>query len=124
MPGPYIAVVIDAHGAGRTQESRMLARAIVMQRTCSAAAARERLRRRLMNRPMGPAFQGARVESGPRQHAGGSRDMTGLATVRGAGERELLRGKAVAVDGPGLDQHQRLQRLDRRTRKRRPGDVA
>ena len=44
--------------------------------------------------------------------------------MRGAGQRQFLRRKPIAVGRTALDQRQRLQRLDRRARIDRPLDVA
>ena len=73
---------------------------------------------------MGAAFERTGIEPGGRQHAGGRRDMAGLAAMRRAGKRQFLLAQAVAVRGAGFDQRQRLQRLDGRARKDRPLDVA
>ena len=108
----------------RTETPRACPSNCCAARSAAAAAARQRLRRRLMHRPMRAAFQRAGIEPGARQHAGGGRDMAGLAAMRRAGERELLLGETEAIGGARLDQHQRLQRLDRRARIDRPLDVA
>ena len=50
--------------------------------------------------------------------------MTRLAAVRRAGERQLVIGKPIAIGGAGLDQPQRLQRLDGRARKHWAIDIA
>ena len=102
----------------------MLARAVVVQRRRRAAGARQRLRRGLVQRPVGAAGERAGVEPGRAQHALDAGDMRRLAAVRRAGERELLVAEAVAVGAARLDQHQRLQRLDGRAGKHRRRDVA
>ena len=64
------------------------------------------------------------IKTGFRQHALDTGDVRRLAAMRGAGERQLLVAKAVAVGRALLDQRQRLQCLDRRARKYRRSHVA
>ena len=59
-----------------------------------------------------------------RQHALDARDMRGLAAMRSASQRQFFVAEAVTVGRAALDQRQSLQRLDRRARKHRRGNVA
>src|SRR5439155_5385238 len=75
-------------------------------------------------RPMGTAFIVFFPVPGLRQHRISDADVVGLAIVRGASERNLLVIEAKAIGGAALDDRQTLKRLDRRTRKNRPADIA
>lgn len=50
--------------------------------------------------------------------------MARLTAMRCTGERQLMIGEPISIGGAGLDQPQRLQRLDGRTRKHRTIDIA
>jgi hypothetical protein len=68
---------------------------------------------------MRAAAQCRGIETSRGEHAFHAGDVLRLAAVRSAGERELLIAKTVAVGCAVLHQRQRLQHLDRRTRKYR-----
>jgi hypothetical protein len=71
---------------------------------------------------MHAAPQGGRVEADMREHPLHGLDMTGLASVGGAGHCELLVSQIVGRSR--LHHRQRLQRLDRRAREDRTLDIA
>ena len=73
---------------------------------------------------MGAAGERRDIEPSPRQHARDTFDVCRLAAMRGTGERELLIAKRVTVGGARFYKRERLQRLDRRTRKYRLCNVA
>jgi hypothetical protein len=91
----------------------MLARTVVVKRRRASAEARERLRRRLMQRPMRAAHQRALIETGAREHAGDAGDMIGFSAVGRAGQGKLFVTQAEALGPAGFDQNERLQGLDR-----------
>ena len=64
------------------------------------------------------------VESGLGEHGGGGGDMSGLAGMGGAGQRQLLVAQPEPVRRAAFNQRQRLDRLHRRARENRPLDVA
>jgi len=69
---------------------------------------------------MGAAFERALVEAEARQPGPHHVDVHRLAAVRGAGQRQLGLAHAEALGRAALQQHQRLQGLDRRAREDRP----
>ena len=81
----------------------------------TALTARERMLGRLRAAAHGhlrAAFQRRDIAPGLGQHARGGRDMRFLPVMGGAGQRDFGRRQRVLVCRPGLDQGQRLQRLD------------
>jgi hypothetical protein len=73
---------------------------------------------------MGSAGERRNAEPRLGQHARDTIDMRRLATMRGAGQRKLCSGECVTVGGARLHQRQRLQRLHRRAREHRHGNLA
>lgn len=102
----------------------MLAGTVVVQRIGLAPGTRKLSRRGRMARPMRAALQSGSIKSGGCQHALGGRDVTRLATVRCAGQREFLVTKSEALGRARFQQHKRLQRLDSRAGINRAGDIA
>ena len=113
-----------ALGAGQTDKTGVLARAIVVQGGRLPALTRQGVRGRLMGRPMGAALQRLPVEPDFPQHRARQRHMPWLATVRGAAQRQRLVVEAKPIGGAALDQWHGLHRLDRGTRKDRARNVA
>ena len=73
---------------------------------------------------MNATLQRRCIEAGPSQHARRSGDMSGLAAMGCAGQREFVFGEAEAIRRARLDQRQCLQRLHRRARIDGSRDVA
>lgn len=73
---------------------------------------------------MRAAFECRLVQAGLRQHGACQLDMWRLTGMRGAGQRQLPITEAVGIGSAALDQRQRLDRLDRRTREHRLCRVA
>ena len=119
-----VAGGVDAARAGEADETRMFARAIVVQRRRRAARARERPRRLAAQRPMRAAGENGNVRPRLGEHRARERHVGRLARMRGAAQRDRLPAQPKPIRGAALDQRQRLQRLDRRARKYRPGHVA
>src|ERR1700722_4745135 len=107
-----IAIRIHAHRAGKADEARVFARAIVVQSGRRPPRARERPRFVLAERPMRAAFEHPFIVSRFGEHIAHGRDMLLAARVRRAGERNFLVAQTEAVRSAARDERQGLQRLD------------
>ncbi len=107
-----IALRIDAHRAGETDEARVFARAIVVQGGRRPPRARKRAGFVLAERPMRAAFERPFIVSRFGEHRARGRDMVLASRVRGAAERNLLVAETQAIRGAACDKRQGLQRLD------------
>ena len=118
------AVGVDARRR-RRESPRACPSSCCAARVAVPPLARQRLRRRLVDRPVRAAFA-APTASSPASAS----IRVAVATWPGSPECEAQASasssgaKPVAVGGAALDQRQRLQRLDRRARIDRPLDVA
>ena len=95
------------------EKSRVLARAVVMQRAPRRAYRRRRLGRGKITRRMAAALQRFFIEPHPRQNALHDRHVHRLTAVARAHQRQLMRPEAVMRKAAILDKRQRLQRLQR-----------
>ena len=123
MLGTPIIGRIDAERAGHTEKAGMFARTIIVERR-RRSGARNRGGRGLRDRPMRAAAQVGGGQPGFRQHSLDAGNMRGFAAMRGASQGQFLIVQAETLCCALLYQRQRLQRLDRGTRKYRRADVA
>jgi hypothetical protein len=119
-----IAMVIDAGMAGQAKEAGVLAGAIVAELVGLVAGTGLGDQYLCSELQWQPHSKSASLKAGAACHVAGKLHVAGLAGMRGTGQRQLLVAKAVAVGGAGLDQRQRLHRLDRRAREHRGFDFA
>ena len=114
MLRPEVIGVVEPFGAGEAKKARMLARAIIVQRGWrTRTGPRQRGCGRLRNRPVRAAAQRRSVKTGFRQHPLDGGNVSRLAAMGGASERQFLVGEDVTVGGACFHQSHRLQRLDR-----------
>ena len=111
----HVAGRIDSERGGEANEARVLARAIVVERDRSLAGSRQGVGRSFAERPMRPTFEGSFVAACFCEDRLGGGDVTLLAGVRGAGERNLVFDQAQPIRRAARNQRQGLQRLDRGT---------
>ena len=104
--------------------SRVLARAVVVQRRGLLVAPHQRMGRPLVEGHVGAAFEIGFRQPDPRQPCGDPIDMAGLAVCEAQASAISSSPEAEGVGGAALDQRHRLQRLDRRAGIDRPLDVA
>ncbi len=124
MVGLLITARIEAEMDGGGEHTRMLARAIIVDRLRTPARAYQLAHRRLADRPMRAASKIAFVEPGLGEQAAHRLDMQGTAAMRGAGDRKLVIAEPERIGCPALDQQNGLHRLDRRAGKHRSIDIA
>ena len=122
MVGPPIALDRLAQMRGGGQHGGVLARAIVVQAGRPLAArgsgrGRRRHRTARARRSRAPPASARRLASRPST----TRHVPRRARMRAAGDGDLGRPEAEALDRPALEERQRLQRLDGRARKDRRG---
>src|ERR1700722_4353582 len=119
-----IALRVRAHRAGKTEEARVFARAIVVQSGRRPPRARKCPRFLLAEWPMNIAFEHPFIVSNFGDHRARGRDMILASRVRRAAERNLLVAEPQAVRGAARAERQGLQRLDRGARINRQIGVA
>ena len=113
-----------AHVAGGREHGGMLARAVVVEAAEGRIGAKQAGPRRRAQGRVGAAFEIGFAEPHAPEPGGDRLDMGALAIVGSAGERDLGPAHRESIGGTGLDERQRLQRLDGRARIDRPRDVA
>src|SRR5262245_32097314 len=99
MVRPDVVFLIDSHLRRHTQHRRMLARAIVVERTRGFVGTSKHMPGRLVERPMGTALERRGIESGTCKQFFDDRDMLDLTAMRGARDRQLLSRETKVVSG-------------------------
>ena len=120
----HIVLGISAELAGESQHACVLAGAVIVNLKRLAAILDGLVMRLDFDGPMGAALVLILLVLGLFQHGAGDVDMRGLATVGGAGERQLLLTKAKVISRAGLDQRHTLKGLDGRARENGRFDIA
>ena len=107
---------VPPHVPRHRQEPAMLARAVVIEPGLVAAGTNQGVRGVDVDRVIGAAGQRLLAQSERLEPALDQIDVHGLAQVRRAGQGEVALLEAVCPVRPGLDQRDRLNRLERRAR--------
>jgi hypothetical protein len=113
---PHIAPRVLVESAGEADETRMLARAIVVERTGLGARNRQSPGRGFAHGPVGAAFEAIPVLARLGEHGGGGLGVSRLAGMGGAGERDLRIGEPEPVGDAAFHQRQHLKPLHGRAR--------
>ena len=124
MIGGDVAGGIEPEVASHGEESGMLAGAVVVELAGLVTQARQGTGACLLEGPVGPALEAARLEPRLVEHAPGRLHMERRASVRAAGERQLGRREAEPVRRAALQKRERLDRFHRRSRESLPLRIA
>src|SRR3546814_2713535 len=108
----HVALGRNAEVARQGEEAAVLARAVVVSGGRHAAAGQQREQRRLVARELRAAFQIGDREPDAGEPGGHGVDVTRLAAVAGAGQRQTRLAPLESVGAAALDAGDGLQRPD------------
>ena len=115
MLGMQIAGGIDAEMAAHREKAGVLARAIVVTRVGCDLVVHQGVRRRLVKREMGTAFEGVGAEPESMEPRSDRVDVPGLTVMTRARKRQVALFKVERIGCARGDQGEGLDRLHRRT---------